>query len=129
MAGRNPDKVAKKRMELGIENIPHFEGPYDLVVDATPVSSDPNFLDNAIGFSGLLKDCKIVFCHNMPEKDSKKNYLEKYCKKHGIFFIPGKTMYVSQMIKQFLLYFEGLKKQDGTPMAITEKEITKTWEL
>ena len=41
ITGRNLEKVAQKRKELGIENIAHFEGLYDLVVDATPISSSP----------------------------------------------------------------------------------------
>ena len=39
ITGRNLEKVAQKRKDLGIENIAHFEGLYDLVVDATPISS------------------------------------------------------------------------------------------
>ncbi|BCD91310.1 shikimate 5-dehydrogenase [Francisella halioticida] len=65
--GRNAEKMTQKRKELGIENIPHFEGPYDLVVDATPISSSPD-LEQNIQFINLIKGTKIVFCHAMPEK-------------------------------------------------------------
>ncbi len=127
MAGRNPERVMEKRKELGIDTIPHFNGPYDLVVDATPISSDSNFL-SAIGFSKILKGCKIVFCHNMPEKDGKTNYLSDYCNKNSIYFIPGKWMYVSQLLKQYGLYFEGYTKTDGKTK-ISEKDIINAWGL
>ncbi len=127
MVGRNKEHVLKKKKELGIDKIPHFEGPYDLVVDATPISSDPKFLNNAPGFSKLLQDCKMVFSHNIPEKDGKRNYLQEYCGKKGIYFIPGKNMYIHQMIKQFDLYLDGFTKKDGTP--ITERDIIKAWAL
>ncbi len=32
--GRNAQKVEEKRRELGIDHLEHFEGPYDLLVDA-----------------------------------------------------------------------------------------------
>jgi shikimate dehydrogenase len=127
MVGRNKERVLKKKKELGINHIPHFEGPYDLVVDATPVSADPGFIKNAISFSDLLKDCKIVFCHNMPELSGKKNYLKEYCSQNNKFFIPGKLMYDAQLIKQFKLILEGLKKQDNT--SITEKDIIEAWQI
>jgi shikimate dehydrogenase len=101
LTGRNKAHVLKKKKELGIINEPIIKGPYDLIVDATPISSDPNFIHNAIGFSKLLNGCKIVFSHNMPEKDNKINYLQKYCKSKNLFFIPGNKMYVFQLIKQF----------------------------
>lgn len=126
MTGRNQEHVAKKKKELGIEKIPNIKGPYDLVIDATPISSDTEFL-KAIGFADLLKGCKIIFSHNMPEKDNKKNYLEEYCKKNNIYFIPGKLMYVSQLIEQYKLYFNGLAKKDGTK--ISEQDIIDAWEL
>ncbi|MDE5000752.1 shikimate dehydrogenase, partial [Francisella tularensis subsp. holarctica] len=44
IVGRNADKLAQKRKELGIENIPHFEAPYDLEIDATPISSSPELV-------------------------------------------------------------------------------------
>jgi shikimate dehydrogenase len=126
IVGRNPEHVLKKRKELGIEGIPHFVGPYDLVVDATPISGSPDFL-NAPGFSEVLKGCKMVFSHNMPEKDNKRNYLTDYCIENNIYFIPGKLMYVSQLLKQFGLYFENLTKPDGTK--ISEKDIIDAWNL
>lgn len=127
MVGRNHEKVMKKRIELGIENIPHFDGPYDLIVDATPISSESNFLD-ANGFSEILNGCKMVFCHNMPEKDGKTNYLMEYCNKKKIDFIPGKWMYNSQLTKQYELYFEGYSKPN-TKSKITEEEIKAAWNL
>ena len=120
MGGRNKERVQQKREDLGISEISDFEGPYDLIVDATPVASDPKFLTNAPGLSHILKESKIVFCHSMPEKDNKTNYLEEYCKGNNIYFIPGKLMYISQLVKQFALYFED--------MEITEEEILSAWE-
>lgn len=122
--GRDPAKVAQKRKELGIENIPHFEGPYDLVVDATPISSSPNLEQNT-QFINLLKDTKIVFCHSMPEKDKHKNYLLEYCNKNNIFYIAGDDMYIAQLIKQYMLYFKNLKLNKK----ITEQDIINAWGL
>ncbi|MBK2357146.1 shikimate dehydrogenase family protein [Francisella hispaniensis] len=122
--GRNADKVAQKRKELGIENIPHFEGPYDLVVDATPISSSPELEQNT-QFIDLVKDAKIVFCHAMPEKDNKKNYLLEYCNRNDIFYISGEDMYIAQLIKQYKLYFENLNSQ----RKITEQDIIEAWDL
>jgi shikimate dehydrogenase len=127
MVGRNPDAVLKKRLELGIDKIPHFKGPYDLIVDATPISSDPDF-SNALGFLEIIQDCKVVFCHNMPEKDGKLNYLSEYCNRKNIPFIPGNWMYVSQLVKQYNLYFKGYTKMD-TKTSITEEDIRKAWKL
>ncbi|MDD3079550.1 MAG: hypothetical protein PHH37_10665 [Paludibacter sp.] len=124
MVGRNPQRVEEKKRQLGLEHISHFEGPYDLVVDATPISSNPDFL-TAMGLQELLNGCKMVFCHNMPEKDHKINYLEQYCTNHGICFVPGKWMYNAQLAKQYRLLFEGYCKPDGS--TITEQNILETW--
>lgn len=124
MVGRDPERVLEKKKQLGIEHVAHFEGPYDLVVDATPISSNPGFLE-AIGLSGLLSGCKMVFCHNMPEKDNKTNYLEKYCAENKLYFIPGKWMYNAQLAKQYRLLFEGYNKPDGSP--ISEQDVLETW--
>ena len=124
MTGRDPKRVLEKKKQLGIEQSVDFEGPYDLVVDATPVSSNPDFL-NTTGLSKLLDGCKMVFCHNMPEKDNHTNYLEQYCTEKKLYFIPGKWMYNSQLAKQYRLLFEGYNKQDGSP--ITEEDILETW--
>jgi len=124
LTGRDPKRVLEKKKELGIEHVADFAGPYDLVVDATPVSSNPDFM-NATGFSELLEGCKMVFCHNMPEKDNHTNYLEQYCTKKKLNFIPGKWMYKAQLAKQYRLLFEGYNKPDGSP--ITEEDILETW--
>jgi len=126
MVGRDPARVLEKKKQLGIEHAAHFEGPYDLVVDATPISSNPDFL-NAPGLSGLLDGCKMVFCHNMPEKDNKINYLEQYCAENKLYFIPGKWMYNAQLAKQYRLIFEGYNKPDGSP--ISEQDILETWKV
>lgn len=123
IVGRNTEKVAQKRKELGIENIPHFEGPYDLVVDATPISSSPELEQNT-QFIDLVKDAKIVFCHAMPEKDNRKNYLLEYCNRNSIFYISGDDMYIAQLIKQYMMYFANLNQKD-----ISEKDIIEAWEL
>ncbi|MBK6266069.1 shikimate dehydrogenase [Marivirga sp. S37H4] len=127
MTGRNPELVLEKKKALGIASVEHFEGPYDLVVDATPISSNPDFLE-AKGFADLLEGCKMVFCHNMPEKDNKTNHLQAYCNQKPIRFIPGKWMYAAQLIKQFQLYFEGYQHADGLS-PITEKDIAEAWNL
>jgi shikimate dehydrogenase len=94
------------------------------VVDATPVSANPDFL-NAPGLQELLDTCKMVFCHNMPEKDNKTNFLEKYCLEKNLYFIPGKWMYNAQLAKQYRLLLEGYQKSDGSP--ISEQDVLKTW--
>jgi shikimate dehydrogenase len=126
MVGRDPRKVQEKRKQLGLEHLTDFEGPYDLVVDATPISSSPDFL-HATGLSGLLGGCKMVFCHNMPEKDNKTNYLEQYCVENKLYFIPGNWMYNAQLAKQYRLLFEGYTKPDGSP--ISEQDILETWKV
>ncbi|WP_150467063.1 shikimate dehydrogenase family protein [Francisella sp. SYW-9] len=121
--GRNAEKVVQKRKELGIKNIPHFEGPYDLVVDATPISSSPNLEQNT-QFIDLVKNAKIVFCHAMPEKDNKKNHLLEYCNKNNIFYISGEDMYIAQLIKQYMIYFKNLNQKK-----ISEEDIITAWNL
>lgn len=126
MAGRNPERVQEKKKQLGIEDMADFAGPYDLVVDATPISSNPDFL-NTPGLFELLTGCKMVFCHNMPEKDNKTNYLEKYCVENKLYYIPGKWMYNAQLAKQYRLFFETYTKPDGSP--ISEQDILVTWKV
>jgi len=126
MAGRNPERVLEKKKQLGLEHVPDFDGPYDLIVDATPISSDPKFL-NSPGLSKLLNGCKMVFSHNMPEKDNKTNYFGKYCAEKNLYFIPGKLMYNAQLAKQYRLFFEGYLKPDGSP--VSEQDILETWKV
>ncbi len=126
MTGRDQKRVQEKKKQLGLEHIADFDGPYNLVVDATPVSSNPDFLE-ATGLSKLLDSCKMVFSHNMPEKDNKTNYLEKYCADKKLYFIPGKWMYNAQLAKQYRLLFEGCHKPDGSP--ISEQDILETWKV
>lgn len=89
---------------MNLLHLKDFHGPYDLVVNATPASSYP--LEEIIGFTELLDGCQAVFDHNMPEKDRKKNTIEEYCKKKKIYFIPGKDMYIPQMMAQWKLFLE-----------------------
>ena len=126
MVGRDPERVQEKKKKLGLEHVAHFNGPYDLLVDATPVSSNPDFL-HATGLSDLLSGCKMVFCHNMPEKDNKINYLEQYCVANKLYFIPGKWMYNAQLAKQYRLLFEGYTKPDGSP--VSEQDVLDTWKV
>jgi len=126
MAGRNPERVLKKKKQLGLEHVADFDGPYDLIVDATPISSNPDFL-NSPGLSKLLDGCKMVFSHNMPEKDNKTNYFGKYCAENNLYFIPGKLMYNAQLAKQYRLFFEGYLKPDGSP--VSEQDILETWKV
>lgn len=123
MSGRNQERVDKKMRDLCLTN---FDGPYDLVVSATPTSSSR--LEEANCLTDVLKNCKMVFDHNMPEKDAKKNYLQEYCGNNGVYFIPGKDMYIPQMIKQWKLFLDGVD-DNGNLLAITEDDIVKFWEL
>lgn len=117
LTGRNPEKVKAKKEDLGIRE-KDFEGPYDLVVDATPISSNPNFM-KAKGFAELLENCKMLFSHNMPEKDNQPNYLKSYCEENNIEFIPGSDMYKAQLIRQYQLFLGD----------ISEEKIIESWNL
>jgi shikimate dehydrogenase len=117
MTGRNPQKVTAKKDGLGI-NSKDFQGPYDLVVDATPISSQADFL-KARGFAGLLQECKMLFCHNMPEKDNERNFLKTYCEENKIEFVPGSSMYKAQLIRQYQLFIGD----------ISEDRIIENWNL
>lgn len=124
MTGRNHEKVAVKMSQLNFEE---FAGPYDLVVNATPASSEK--LEDAAGFTETLKGAKAVFDHNMPEKDGKTNYLQAYCEANGLYFMPGKDMYVAQMIKQWILFLDGYTDSDGKQWHISEDDIKNYWGL
>ncbi|MFT2010883.1 shikimate dehydrogenase family protein [Pontibacter sp. 13R65] len=126
--GRSQERVMQKRRELGLEHIAHFKGPYDLVVDATPISSDPDFLQ-AAHFADILAGCKMVFCHNMPEKDNKTNYLQQYCADHHLYYVPGKWMYNAQLVKQYQLYLDGYTKADDGTTPVSENDILSAWDL
>jgi shikimate dehydrogenase len=115
--GRNPEKVKAKKHDLGI-NDEDFNGPYDLVVDATPISSNPDFIE-AKGFAQLLEGCTMLFSHNMPEKDNQPNYLKSYCEENNIEFIPGSAMYKAQLIRQYQLFIGD----------ISEEKIIESWNL
>lgn len=117
LTGRNSEKVKAKKEDLGIRD-EDFSGPYDLVVDATPISSNPNFME-AKGFSELLENCKMLFSHNMPEKDNESNYLKSYCEENNIEFIPGSAMYRAQLIRQYQLFIGN----------ISEDKIFESWKL
>lgn len=121
IVGRNPQRVLAKRRELGIESEDHFDGPYDLVVDATPVASQPDLPEQ---FKAICAEAKVVFCHSMPEKDGKPNYLEQFCQEHNVSYIPGSWMHAAQMVKQYGLYFSQEKET-----VISEEDICKTWNL
>jgi len=123
MTGRNLARVGEKMKQFGITE---FAGPYGLVVNAAPVSSTP--LEEASGFLNALQQCKMVFDHNMPEKDGKPNYLSEYCVHNNVHYIPGKEMYAPQMVKQWLLFFDGLVDEHGKPW-LSEDKFAKLWEL
>jgi shikimate dehydrogenase len=109
ITGRNPEKVKAKKNDLGISS-EDFNGPYDLIVDATPISSEPDFLQ-AEGFANLIQGCKMLFCHNMPEKDNKRNYLKDYCAENNIEFIPGRAMYKAQLLRQYQLFIGDISSE------------------
>ena len=113
LTGRDIKRAEEKMQQLGLSKI---DGPYDFVLNATPVSASP--LEEAEGFLDLLDDAKLVFDHNMPEKDERPNYLKEYCEKRGIHFIPGQEMYIPQMIKQWNLF-----------LGLSDEEIKKHWDL
>jgi len=123
MTGRNKEHVEMKMDELGII---HFDGPYDLVVNATQASSAN--LSDATNLLDILEGCQMVFDHNMPEKDAGTNYLLEYCRSTGIHFIPGKDMYVHQMIKQWKLFLDNID-MNGSLLRISEDEIANLWKL
>ncbi|MGL1900766.1 MAG: hypothetical protein OCC49_01430 [Fibrobacterales bacterium] len=108
MAGRSKERVAKKMSAL---DLTPFEGPYDLVVSATPASS--RALVEAKGLLPLLKTTQLVFDHNMPEKDGGKNSIKEFCAQQRIEFIPGGEMYVPQLVNQWDIFLGGLKKETG----------------
>lgn len=120
ITGRDPEKLARKKTALGIGQEDYFQGPWDLLVDATPVSSEADFLKSE-GLECILKNCKMVFCHNMPEREKKTNYLKVWCEENKIPFIPGKWMHEAQQLKQYSLFLEGYTK-NGTG-TIQEKDI------
>jgi shikimate dehydrogenase len=124
MTGRNSEKVALKMDELKLDT---FEGPYDLVVNATPVSKDQ--ITNITGLVEILENCKVVFDHNIPEKDGRTNYLKDYCKAHDIYFIPGGDMYNAQMIKQWQLFLDVCKTRSGQQLTLTDDDIRQHWPL
>ena len=123
MTGRNKEHVDRKMGELGLA---HFDGPYDLVVNATQASSGS--LTDADNLLNTLSGCKMVFDHNMPEKDGKRNYLLEHCKVSEIHFIPGKDMYVPQMIKQWKLFLDGTEN-DVNRFQISETDVAGFWQL
>jgi shikimate dehydrogenase len=109
LTGRNPEKVKAKKVDLRIED-DEISAPFDLIVDATPISSQPNFLD-AKGFPELLNNCKMLFSHNMPEKDNNSNYLKSYCEENNIEFIPGSAMYKAQLVRQYQLFIGDISSE------------------
>ena len=124
MAGRNEERVKRKMQELNLEVL---NGPYDLVVNATPISSFPLY-DSPV-LLDILHNCKIVFDHNMPEKDDQTNYLEQYCRQNDKHFIPGGEMYVPQLIKQWQFFLNGAADPSGQRIEVTEKDIVECWSL
>ncbi|MDE5026592.1 shikimate dehydrogenase, partial [Francisella tularensis subsp. holarctica] len=76
-----------------------FEDPYDLVIDATPISSTPEIEKNT-QFIYIVKHAKIVFCNAMPEKDNKTNYLLESWNQSGSFYISGEDMYIARLVIQ-----------------------------
>lgn len=124
MAGRNQERVNQKKSELGLGE---SKGPYDLVVNATPISSSP--VEDAEGLLPLLKTAKLVFDHSMPEMDGGTNYLQNYCEKNNLEFISGNEMYIPQMIKQWTLFLDGVESKTGGKLSVSEQDIEKAWKL
>ncbi|MGL1934663.1 MAG: hypothetical protein OCD01_06565 [Fibrobacterales bacterium] len=108
MAGRSVERVTEKMSEL---NLSHFEGPYDLVVSATPASSLA--LGEVPGLLSLLETATLVFDHNMPEKDGGTNSIKEYCDDKCIAFVPGKEMYIPQLVNQWDIFLGGLRKENS----------------
>lgn len=124
MAGRNMIKCRGKMKKLGLI---YFKGPYDLAINATPVSSDS--LNKAVGFLEILKESQIIFDHNMPGLQGKSNYLKEYCVNNKKYFIPGKEMYIPQMIKQWKIFLDGITDKNGRKIIISEEDIKKHWKI
>lgn len=124
MTGRNLERVKARTSQL---HLAPLNGPFDLVINATPASS--NQLENAAGLLDVLKGSKVVFDHNMPEKDGNLNYLKMFCDDNNINFIHGKDMYVAQMMRQWSLFLDGFSDSDGKTWHVTENDIKKYWSL
>ena len=45
--------------------------------------------------------------------------------KNNIFYISGEDIYIAQLIKQYMLYFENL----DTQKKVTEEDIIEAWNL
>jgi len=88
MAGRNPERVLEKKKQLGLEHVPDFDGPYDLIVDATPISSDPKFL-NSPGLSKLLNGVKWCFHTTCLRKTTKQITSGNIAQKTTSILFPG----------------------------------------
>ena len=117
--GRNPQKVEAKRQELKFIQ-PDFEGPYDLLIDATPIAGD-KYWQEAPGLKSLLPELKVVFCHNMPEN----NYWALYCRENKMQFIGGHLMYKAQLIKQYQLLLGSITN----PEILKPERIAEAWQL
>lgn len=117
LAGRNPERVARKMKEL---NLSPMEFPVDLVVNATPISGEP--LESAVGLHELLADAKMVFDHNMPEKEGNRNFLKEFCDCENRYFISGLEMYVPQLIEQWMIFLRDLTREDNSAW-VTEESI------
>jgi shikimate 5-dehydrogenase len=124
MAGRNQEHVDKKMAELGLDKV---DGPFDLVVNATPISSKP--VEEAEGLVPLLHSAQSVFDHSMPEMDGGTNYLREYCEAHNLDFISGNDMYVPQMIEQWTLFLNGIEGNSGEALSVTGSDIRSAWKL
>jgi shikimate dehydrogenase len=119
LTGRNEKRIATKMKQLDIF---HFDGPYDLFVNATPASDEK--LEKAACLCKALAGTRVVFDHNMPERDGRRNYLREYCEKYDIPFIPGNDMYTPQMIQQWSLFLESV-----TGSKVSERHIRKYWNI
>lgn len=113
VTGRRIEEAKKRAKEFDI-NI-YDNKPKDLFINATPLGNEP--LDKDSLFLKIIKNCKVVFDHQMPGK-----YTRLFCEKNNVSYIPGTEMYYPQMHRQWELFLEGLVVKDKIPSLIAKAE-------
>lgn len=103
--GRRMEEAKRRAIELNTEALDlsdcSNQPKAQLFINAAPVTDKP--LNETINFLNSLKNCSIVFDHEMPGK-----YLKEYCLGNNIAHISGTHMYYPQMIIQWKLFLNGI---------------------
>lgn len=95
MTARTPEKCRALCARWGAEL--YAGQPYDLLVNATPMSQAP--LESPVA-ALLARSARILDLVVSPQE----NYLERWCRAHERPYVSGFTMYKHQFVRQFLLY-------------------------